>query len=300
MAILDEKDWRLFKVLDEVKSINNASKILYITQPAISLRIKRLEEMLQVKLVTRSSKGIELTREGKYFAEYSKEMLNRQERLKEEILNLDNKVQGTLSLAVSSSYTEYVLPSILSSFLKKYPDVQFNLKTGMSYQIIDIMKNNQAQVGIFRGEYEWSQHKILIGKANVAVISKRKIDIKKLPLYNRIIYKTDPEFIYQLNNWWNQHFDIPAKITMNVDSVTTCKKLVRDNLGYGIIAIDYLYEFEKEDLFITNLTDVNGKKITRDTTMIYTEKSLKSSIVRAFVNHIEEMFKCNNVRDNKY
>src|SRR5699024_8551048 len=255
-------------------------------QPAISLRIMRLEEILGVKLINRSPKGVQLTKQGDYFAEYSNEMLKKQDELQEEILNLNNKVQGTLSLAVSSNYTEYILSSVLSSFLHMYPNVNLKLKTGWSYQIIEMVKNEQAHIGIFRGNYDWNEHLNIIGRTKVVVISKRKIELKELPSYPRINYKTDPQFEHLLKNWWNQTYVTPANFTMDVDSVTTCKSLVMDGLGYGIITEDYLYDYEKSDLFLKSIPDTSGKDIIRNTAMIYSEKSLTSSIVQAFINHL--------------
>src|SRR5699024_11648882 len=107
--LLDDKDWRLFQVLDDVRSIKSASKILYISQPAISLRIMRLEEILGVKLINRSPKGVQLTKQGDYFAEYSNEMLKKQDELQEEILNLNNKDRKSTRLNSSHVSISYAV-----------------------------------------------------------------------------------------------------------------------------------------------------------------------------------------------
>ncbi|MDS9201619.1 LysR family transcriptional regulator, partial [Streptococcus pneumoniae] len=74
---MDEKDWEAMQVLHEEKNISRASERLYISQPALTYRLKNLEKDMGTKLFFKTKKGIELTAEGVYLAQYADEMVTK-------------------------------------------------------------------------------------------------------------------------------------------------------------------------------------------------------------------------------
>ena len=98
---MTEKDWILFKTIADEKNITKAAEKLYISQPAITYRIKMMEKEIGAKLLIRTSHGVLLTPEGECFLDYSRDMTLALEKTKEKIQSVTNKVQGTLRLGVS-------------------------------------------------------------------------------------------------------------------------------------------------------------------------------------------------------
>ena len=70
---MTEKDWVLFKTIADEKNITKAAEKLYISQPAITYRIKMMEKEIGAKLLIRTSHGVLLTPEGECFLDYSRE-----------------------------------------------------------------------------------------------------------------------------------------------------------------------------------------------------------------------------------
>ena len=102
---MDEKDWRFLKVLYEEKNITKAAEKLFVSQPALSYRLKQLEEEFDMKLFFKRKRGIEFTSEGEYLAEYANDMLKQLQQTKDGMLNMQKKVKGTIRLGVWARFT---------------------------------------------------------------------------------------------------------------------------------------------------------------------------------------------------
>ncbi|KQB91424.1 putative HTH-type transcriptional regulator YraN [Geobacillus sp. PA-3] len=286
---MDEKDWVILKTIYEDRNITKASERLYISQPSLTYRIKQLEKEFGVKILSRGKKGVEFTEQGEYLVRYADNMLSILEKIKEQLNNMDDKVKGTLKLAVSRIYARYELPNILSLFLKKYPEVDIQLKTGFSSVVYQMLHREEAHVGIVRGNQDWDGHKVLISEEKVYVVSKHPIDISNLPAIPRINYTTDPSLKDLIDSWWKQTFDVPPNITMEVDLIDTCREMVICGLGYAIVpeiclkGLDHLYKYE--------ISSKEGSPIRRKTWLIFRNSVLDLSKVSAFVDFIQTDYK---------
>jgi DNA-binding transcriptional LysR family regulator len=282
---MDEKDWLILQAIYEERNITKAAERLYTSQPSLTYRLQQMEEDVGVKIVWRSKKGIKFTSEGEYLVKYAKNMLLELQKTKDYLLNMNNNVEGIIRLGVSSNFAHYKLPNILKSFLEHYPNVQFNVYTGWSSEIYQLLQNEDVHIGIIRGNYNWDDHKLLINEESICIISNRKIGVEDLPKLPRINYKTDPLLKQLISNWWNQRFTQPPMITMEVDKIQTCKEMVINGLGYGIIPSICLKPYD--ELHTINLTSKNEQVLLRKTWMIYRESELKFSVVDKFVDFLK-------------
>ncbi|AGT32398.1 hypothetical protein M493_10685 [Geobacillus genomosp. 3] len=286
---MDEKDWIILKTIYEDRNITKASERLYISQPSLTYRIKQLEKEFGVKILSRGKKGVEFTEHGEYLVQYASNMLSLLERIKEQLSNMNDKVKGTLKLAASRIYARYELPGILSLFLKRYPDIDIQLKTGFSSEVYQMLHKEEVHVGIVRGNHDWDGPKILISEEKIYVVSKYRIDLSNLPAIPRVNYTTDPSLKSIIDSWWKEIFDIPPNITMEVDLIDTCREMVIHGLGYAILpgiclkGLDNLYKYE--------ITSKDGSPIYRRTWLIFRNSTLDLSKVSAFVDFVQTNYK---------
>ena len=113
----------LYKIFTEVakcKSFSKASKNLYITQPAVSQAIMQLEKELDVRLFTRSSSGVRLTREGEMLYEYTYSAIKLIDMGEKKILETQNLLSGELQIGVGDTISRYYLLPYLERFHKEY------------------------------------------------------------------------------------------------------------------------------------------------------------------------------------
>ncbi len=114
---MDDKDWRILKTIAEERNLTKAAARLYISQPALTYRLKNMEEEFGAQVVSRVPTGVELTPQGEYLLAYAAEMLHKFGAVKERIKNMADKVQGALRIGSSSVFAHYTLPKILKGFL---------------------------------------------------------------------------------------------------------------------------------------------------------------------------------------
>lgn len=285
---MDKNDWIAIRVLFEEKNISRAAERLYVSQPALTYRLKNLEKEFGTPLFFKVKGGIELTTEGRYLVDYSEEMMKKLQETKDYMLNMRDEVKGTLRLGVSSNFAQYKLPKLLKKFSLKYPQVQFNVKTGWSTDIMNLLDTANVQIGILRGNYKWSGEKILLHEERLCLISKNEIDIDKngLAQLQFINYKTDSSLKNLINGWWQDMFSEPPFVTMETDRQETCKEMVKNDLGIAILPEICLRPSDK--LFTYGLSYKNGKPVLRETWLMYNKDSLQLTMVKNFIELLKE------------
>ena len=283
---MDEKDWNAMRIVYEEKNISRAAERLYISQPALTYRLKNLEKEFGTTLFYKVKGGIEFTPEGAHLVEYSEEMLKKLQKTKDNMLNMNNEVRGTLRLGVSSNFAQYKLPGILKKFSTIYPNVQFNVNTGWSTDIMKLLDSSSVQLGILRGNYDWSGMKTLLHEERLCLISKTEINMENLPKLPLINYKTDSSLKNLMNGWWHDRYTEPPFIVMETDRQETCKEMVKNDLGIAILPEICLQP--SDNLFTQDLSYKNGKPVFRNTWLMYNQDSLKLTTVKKFINFLNE------------
>ncbi|QIZ09151.1 LysR family transcriptional regulator [Priestia megaterium] len=286
---MDERDWMVLQTLYKEKNITKAAQHLYISQPALTNRLQQLEKEFGVKIVNRGRRGVQFTPQGEYLAKSAHEMLLNIQKIKENVLNMEEKVAGTLRLGVSTFFTDYILPNLLKLFKERYPTIEFKVTTGFSSHIAHLIYNQDVHIGIVKGDFNWKDHKHLLFEETICIASKEKIDIHNLPNLPRIDYHTDSLLKNSIDNWWSEHFTQPPLVSIEVDKVDTCKKMVVNGLGYAILPNMILNDVN--DVYKTDITTIDGNPIVRKTWMFYHKDSLELNIVKAFVEFMENEFK---------
>ncbi|MED4072028.1 LysR family transcriptional regulator [Priestia endophytica] len=284
---MDNRDWLILHTLFHEKNITKTGKILFIAQPTLTKRLKQIETELGVKIVDRGIKGVQFTPQGEYIAKRAEEVLHIFREIKEDIDNFNHSVSGTLRLGVSNFISKYKLPILLKLFKKQYPDVEFQVDTGYSKDIFNLVYTQSSHIGFIRGEYNWPDQKHLLFEEELCIASKYPIQLDDLPHLPRIDYRTDQLYKQLVENWWTEHYSEPPYIAMSVDQGDTCKEMVLNGLGYAIIPSLFLRDVE--DIHKIHLKDKEGKKITQKTWMFYYNESTELNVVKAFVDFIKEL-----------
>ena len=93
---MEERDWQIIKTLYEQKNITKTARVLYMSQPTLTARIKQIEESLGTKLLYRGNKGITFTETGEYTVKFAEHILGEMQELRETITNMQEDVAGTL------------------------------------------------------------------------------------------------------------------------------------------------------------------------------------------------------------
>jgi DNA-binding transcriptional LysR family regulator len=282
-----DRDWLILQLLHEYKNITRTAETLYISQPALTRRLRQIEQEFGITIVQRGHRGVQFTPEGEYLAKRASQMLVELREIKEHIQNMEQQVVGSLRLGVSNFITRYKLPHILKLFKDRYPEVEFKVVTGWSSEVFNLVYNQEVHVGFVRGDYSWSDNKYLLFEETICIASKNEINLANLPDQPRIDFQTDYHLKSLVDNWWAENYSRPPQVGMEVDKVETCKEMVVHGLGYGIVPSLLLEGVP--DLFKVTLTDREGNPLLRRTWMLYYDESLELKLVKTFVDFVKSL-----------
>jgi DNA-binding transcriptional LysR family regulator len=151
MASLDNFRLVVFRTVAEQHSFRKAAEELYLTQPAVSLQIKALEEDIGVQLFDRTGTHIALTDAGKVLLGYSQRANALLVQAEQEIAALSGDHVGQLALGASTTIAQYVLPRLLGEYCKEYPRVHPTLISGNTEQIVDAVEKQKIELGFIEG-----------------------------------------------------------------------------------------------------------------------------------------------------
>ncbi|MEH6947853.1 LysR family transcriptional regulator [Bacillus sp. JJ634] len=284
---MDERDWTILKVLYEKKNITKTAESLYLSQPALTKKIQQIEKEYQVVIVKRGTKGVHFTPQGEYLVQCADEMLYRLQQIKDTVSNMDEEVSGTLRLGVSNYITRHKLPHLLKLFREQFPKVNYKVTTGWSRDVFNLVYSGDVHIGMVRGDYQWSDSKILLFEENLCVTSLEKIELRDLPSLPRIEYETDVLLKTMIDNWWRGEFSQPPFIGMEVDKADTCKEMILNGLGYGILPSVLVQEHQNLNRII--LKDRKGNPIVRRTWMLYPKEYLEIKVVKEFIEFVKKL-----------
>lgn len=140
--------YQIFYVTARHGNISHAAKELFISQPAISKSIRKLEEALQVPLFTRSSRGVTLTEDGKLLYEQVQEAFRSIDLAEETLRHRHALGISQLRIGVSTTLCRYILLPYLQRFIQEYPHVKVTIHCQSSYQTIELLENRQIDLGL--------------------------------------------------------------------------------------------------------------------------------------------------------
>ncbi len=151
MASLENFRVVVFRAVAEQLSFRKAAEELFLTQPAVSLQIKALEEELGVQVFDRSGPQITLTSAGKVLLQYAKQVNSLFVQAERDIVALGGNHAGHLSLGASTTIAQYVLPRLLGEFCKEYPRVHPTLISGNTEHIVEAVEKQKIELGFIEG-----------------------------------------------------------------------------------------------------------------------------------------------------
>ncbi|WJH29219.1 LysR family transcriptional regulator [Paenibacillus sp. CC-CFT742] len=145
---------KVYITVVEQRNFSRAAELLHLSQPGVSLHIRKLEKEFDVKLMHRSPKWVKLTEAGELLYVRAKEMVNLYESAKLDIARLHDNVSGSLQIGASFTIGEYVLPRLFSSFARQYPEVAMEVFIENSSQVVEAIRDNHIDFGLIEEDIE--------------------------------------------------------------------------------------------------------------------------------------------------
>jgi len=273
-------DYALLLKLNEIGTIHGTAKVILISQPAVSQRLKYIEEYFDEKIFIRTSRRLLVTPSGELILQHAEKVIKREQRLKNNLGQSSEEVKGTLSVASSSLISQRFLPEILAKLTNDYPKISIDLMTGIS----ETIKRNHKDyhVCIIRGEkLKDSTCERLFADPLYIFDTKpfSKKAVKERPL---ISFKSDDSMDEIVDHWLYHHqHDMKPQKTIRVDQIETCKQFMMQGLGMAVlprsVSDSLMDDYPHMPL------QLNQQPVTRDTWICYQKEVRNLPQVDTFI-----------------
>ena len=140
--------YKIFYEVAKAGNISKAAKELYISQPAISKAISKLEDSLGLSQLTRSSRGVQLTSEGEILFEHAREAFDALDRGEQELKRIQEFDIGHLRIGVSNTLCKYILLPYLKTFIDQYPHMKVTIESQATAQTLARLEQQKIDLGL--------------------------------------------------------------------------------------------------------------------------------------------------------
>lgn len=292
------KSLETFIKVVELKSFTRAGKELYLSQPAISLQIKALEEELGVELFRRwKDKKLELTSAGHILYSEAREMLGNYRRLLDRLQDFATYNTGHLLVGASTIPGEYILPALLGKFLAANAGLQANLRVAPSASVIKMLREREIRLAVCGARLTgpdlhyltWLKDEIVFlvppkhPAATKGVISLE--ELLKQPLVLREAGSGTREFITQALAAKGLHL-ADLQVIMEAGSSRAVVTAVANNAGAGFVS--FLAAREAIKLGEVSVVTVAGLELIRNLYITHLKNDRLSAVDQAFLRFLLE------------
>lgn len=153
---MDTANLQAFIKVAETGSFSIAARQLFLTQPAISKRIKQLEQQFGSTLIHRKGKQLQLTQTGRNLLPKAREIIDKIQSAKQQIADMEGSPMGSISMATSHHIGLHRLPPILRAYTSEYPDVDLDLNFMDSEKACQMIANNDLDIAVVTLPFEES------------------------------------------------------------------------------------------------------------------------------------------------
>ena len=137
---------KYFILLHFIGSISKAANFLYISQPAITKSIKKLESNLGITLFNRSPKGVTLTENGKIFYKFIKDGVESFMNGEHKLTSLKNLESGIIKIGASATVTKYFLLPFIEKFHTLYPNIDISITNHLTHNLVSLLKKGSLDL----------------------------------------------------------------------------------------------------------------------------------------------------------
>ncbi|MBT3181021.1 MAG: LysR family transcriptional regulator [Deltaproteobacteria bacterium] len=294
----------VFLEVAKSRNLGAAAKNLNVTSSALSQRLSGLEAQIGRQLFVRKHAGMELSEFGKELHAICKMLEKNFIQINNWILEQLGAIRGTLRISSIVTHVAQIMPYFLRSFLKKYPEVTFNIESNISVVTEERILSRSADIGIITGGSKNSplKHKLLMKRNDILAVCTPEY-FSTLDAWNTI----DEKMRHSMILWHNaptsrtsQDIRKMLKIsgkhnlgTINLPDMMACKEHAMRGLGIAFVAKPVIYkELKKGDLIA-----IPGMSVRGSCSMVYRNEKYESPLQKVFRDEYSAF--CKKIEENE-
>lgn len=290
--------------VDTYRSFVAAAEHCFVTQPTLSMQIQKLEESIGAKLFDRSRQPVVPTEIGEKIIRQARVILNESKKIAELLQEEKGELSGELKVGVIPTVAPYLLPDVLTTFLKKYPKLQLQIWEYTTERILQELKIGRLDCGILSTPLQETgiDESPLYYETFVAYVSEKSV------LYQKKMVTTDEiadEKLWLLNEGhcmrgqvlnlchYKHNQGSSGTFEYNTGSVETLKRMVDINGGLTILPEMSILSYDEDQL--SHVRYFKSPEPVREISIVTPHNFVKKQAVGALkaeiLNVVPERFK---------
>lgn len=287
-------DWSILAAIYTTRNLTKASKILFLTQPALTARLQNIETELGCMIAARSNKGLVFTPEGELLAQNAVRIVKMSDSFIEQFRKMREMNAGIINISATTTFAHYFLPQLMKGFQERFPEVQFQLQVDVSSQILENISNGKCSCGFMNGRHVKKTEEFIFRTQQAYLVSDRaRGELKEYRGLPLIIHNKNIATQTAIMEWWKRQFGEEPNIKMDVRDLDICLNMIRAGFGCSIIFGDFWKE-KFPELFTRPLhieepgPEDRENPFERDLWFLYSNTVEQSPVMRDFVDFVRE------------
>ncbi len=284
---------KIFISVVDYKTMSNAAKKLFISQPSVSQAIREIEEYYNIMLFERLSQRLYLTKDGENLLKYSRYIVSTFDNMEKEFKNKHSNVY--VRIGGSLTFGTYILPNIMEEFEKKYTNIESKIIVDNTKIIEEKLLTNEIDIGIVEGETQntdiikvplLKDKLVIVCSTNHQLAKKETVTLKDLYGEAMIAREDGSKERSQFQKFLNQN-NIKVDFKWNCTSVETIKNALKKGQGFAVLSIMAVKdEIDRKEL---KAIEVEGmENLSRDLCLIYHKNKFLNEEINYFINLCKE------------
>ena len=284
--------------IDEYRHFATAAEKCFVTQPTLSMQIKKLEDELGVIIFDRSRQPVVPTDLGAKLIEQARMTLSATQRIKEIIQEEQQEVEGTLKIGIIPTLAPYLLPVFIGPYIRKYPAVKVEVEELVSEEIIRRLKRDMLDVGLFVTPYHdekiverpvFYEEMLVYAHPDSELLKKKEVGHEDIVTSDIWMLGNGHCFRNQVVNLCemsaSQHKNLPFEFESN--SLETLMRIVDVEGGFTLIpelALQYMSPEKKKQV-----RSIANTKPLREVSVIYSRHFTKQRLITLLCDEIKSV-----------
>lgn len=280
----------IFLKVSKLKSVTKAAEEMHLTQPAISLQLKKLQEQFDIPLTEIIGRQLHLTDFGNQIAKNCENILNEIDEIK--LITDDYKgiMSGHIHISVVST-GKYIIPYFIKPFLDLYPYVDITIDVSNKEKVIKDLINNESDFSLVSVvpehlkvfSYELMDNKLyLVGRSDSELAVEKIEDLEKVPLVFR---EKGSATRYAMENFLKNQ-DIDVKKSRTLESNEAVKQALNAGLGFSIVPLIGITKYlGKNEL---QIYPIDGLPLVSKWNLIHSEGKKMTPVQKEFLLFLEK------------
>ncbi len=291
---MDLASLRLWMRVAELGSFSRAAKAAFISQPAISKRVRDLEQSLGVTLLDRSGRAVRLTEAGELLYHYGKQIFAAERAAESVLAQLNGLQQGHLAVGASNTIGTYLLPTLLGDFHARYPGITLSMEMGNSHQMIEALRHQALDVAFVEAPVaapdldvtSWREDRlVVIAPVDHPLAAQSSISLATLA-QESFIMREHGSGTREVAEDGLRERGITLSVAFELGSNAAVKQAVCAGLGLAIISdVTLTFELALKRLAVLDVPEI---RFNRALTYVTLVNRPPSPALKAFLGHETE------------